>query len=316
MLLRDLRRNLESSLASECSETKDVTMTIDQLMNLLAGITLVEMMLTIGLGVMLSDVLGVSKNWSLIGRALVANYVFIPGAAVGLLLLFHARPLVAAGILLAAVCPGAPYGPPFTGIAKGNVTNAVGLMVILAGSSALVAPLLLGVLLPIVVGGAAVNINVLKIVGTLFGAQLLPLCVGLWIRKRHPSFAERALKPAKTASLLLNLLLLAVIILAQIHMLSDIHLQGYMGMLCLLLACMAAGRVLTVRGENPKDLTITSSVRNVGVSLVIATASFAGTDAITSATAYALFQTFVVALVALAWGRFTPAVALVNKQSA
>jgi BASS family bile acid:Na+ symporter len=124
------------------------------------------------------------------------------------------------------------------------------------------------------------------------------------------------LKPAKTASLLLNLLLLAVIILAQIHMLSDIHLEGYMGMLCLLLACMAAGRVLTVRGENPKDLTITSSVRNVGVSLVIATASFAGTDAITSATAYALFQTFVVALVALAWGRFTPAVALVNKQSA
>jgi BASS family bile acid:Na+ symporter len=174
MLLRDLRRNLESSLASECSETKDVTMTIDQLMNLLAGITLVEMMLTIGLGVMLSDVLGVSKNWSLIGRAFVANYVFIPGAAVGLLLLFHARPLVAAGILLAAVCPGAPYGPPFTGIAKGNVTNAVGLMVILAGSSALVAPLLLGVLLPIVVGGAAVNINVLTIVGTLFGAQAPP----------------------------------------------------------------------------------------------------------------------------------------------
>ena len=50
--------------------------------------------------------------------------------------------------LICAVCPGAPYGPPFTGMAKGKVGVAVGLMVILAGSSALVAPLLLHGLLP------------------------------------------------------------------------------------------------------------------------------------------------------------------------
>ena len=48
-----------------------------------------------------------------------------------------------------------------------------------------------------------------------------------------------------------------------------------------------------------------TSVRNVGVSLVIATGSFPGTAAITSATAYALFQTIVMALVAVAWGRLS-----------
>ena len=48
--------------------------------------------------------------------------------AVGLLLLFRPHsldpehfPLVAAGFLIAAVCPGAPYGPPFTRMAGGNV---------------------------------------------------------------------------------------------------------------------------------------------------------------------------------------------------
>lgn len=54
-------------------------------------------------------------------------------------------------------------------------------------------------------------------------------------------------------------------------------------------------------------MAITTSVRNVGVSLVIVTGSFPGTAAITSATAYALFQTIVMVLVALAWGRLTPA---------
>ena len=37
---------------------------------------------------------------------------------------------------MAAVCPGAPYGPPFTGMAKGNVPTSVGLTVMLTGSNA------------------------------------------------------------------------------------------------------------------------------------------------------------------------------------
>ena len=63
---------------------------------------------------------------------------------VGLLLLFQpADIMVPAGFLILAVCPGAPFGPGCTRIAKGNVATAVGMMVLLAGSSALAAPLLL-----------------------------------------------------------------------------------------------------------------------------------------------------------------------------
>jgi hypothetical protein len=50
-----------------------------------------------------------------------------------------------------------------------------------------------------------------------------------------------------------------------------------------------------------------TAVRNVAVSLVVATGSFAGTKAVTAATAFAVFQTIVVALVALAWGRLLAA---------
>ena len=103
-------------------------MTIDQLINLLAAITLVEMMVSVGLGVTLSDVRLVGKDWQLIARALVANYALVPAAAVCLLVWFHADSMVAAGLLVAAVCPGAPYGPPFTAVAKGDVTRAVVLM--------------------------------------------------------------------------------------------------------------------------------------------------------------------------------------------
>jgi hypothetical protein len=46
-----------------------------------------------------------------------------------------------------------------------------------------------------------------------------------------------------------------------------------------------------------------TSVRNVGVTLVIVTAAFAGTRAVAAATAFGLFQTVVMLLVAIVWGR-------------
>lgn len=218
-------------------------MALDQLINLLAAITLIEMMATIGLGVTLSDVLQVSRSWGLVARAVLANYILVPIAAIGLLLLFHASPMVAAGFLVAAVCQGTTYGPPLAAMAKGNVPVSVGLMVIPAGSSPILAPLLLQSLLPLTAGDSPLNINVAKMVDALLGAQLLPLCLVLLVRHQYPAVADRLRRPASALSIALNLLLLAVILFGQFRMLSEIRLVSYVGMLCLLIAAVLAGAV-------------------------------------------------------------------------
>ena len=283
-------------------------MTVDRLINILAAITLIEMMVTIGLGVTLSDVLRVARSWSLVARAVFANYILVPASAVVLLLLFRANPMVAAGFLVAAACPGAPYGPPLTAMAKGNVPVSVGLMIILASTSAIFAPLLLPSLLPLVAGDTPLKISVVKMVSTLLGAQLLPLCAGVLLRRQYPALADNLKGPAGVLSAVLNSLTLAVILFVQFRVLAEIRLISYVGMLSLLIATMVAGALASRRtSEERKSMVITTAVRNVGVSLVIVTGSFPGTAAITSATVYALFQTIVMVLVALAWGRLTPA---------
>src|ERR1043166_2958743 len=110
-------------------------MSLDQVINVLAAVTLFEMMAAIGTGVCVADVVRVAGNARGVGLALLASYVCVAAGAIGLLVLFQADPYVAAGFLIVALCPGAPYGPPLTGIAKGNVAVSVGLMVVLAGSS-------------------------------------------------------------------------------------------------------------------------------------------------------------------------------------
>ena len=60
-------------------------MTIDQAIQILAAVTLFELMVTIGLGVTLAEIGGVARNWRLVSKAALASYVVFPAAAVGLL---------------------------------------------------------------------------------------------------------------------------------------------------------------------------------------------------------------------------------------
>jgi BASS family bile acid:Na+ symporter len=277
---------------------------IDRLINILVTITLIEMMVAIGLGVTFVDLAGVARNWRQAGRAALANYVCVPAATVGLLLLFDAQPMVAAGFLILAVCPGAPYGPPFTAIAKGNVAVAAGLMVILAGSSAILAPVLLYYLLPLVSRDEPLAVDAPRIVGTLLVTQLVPLCIGMGVRHWRPLLAERLRKPANLASKVLNLTAVGLILVVQFHLLTETRPRAYVGMVALLLASWAAGWLLG--GPDPairKTLTLTTSLRNVGVGLVIATGTFAGTPAVTAALVYGLFEVLGSLLLALGWAR-------------
>lgn len=286
---------------------------LNQLTQVVASVTLFEMMVAIGLGVTLPDVIQVISDAGLVARAAFASYVCVPAIAIGLLILFYADPFVAAGFMIVAVCPGAPYGPPLTGLANGNVKSSVGLMVVLAGSSALAAPLLLMALLPAVLyflpplpaDSPPIAIDGVKVVSTLVVAQFLPLCIGLGLRRWRPTLADRLQRPANLLSTVLNLTLLGLIVYVQFDMLVAVPMRGYAGMLALVLNSVVVGWLLGRQG-NRRAMVMATSVRNVGVGLVIVTAAFAGTRAVAATTVFSLFQTIVMALVALVWGRAFP----------
>jgi len=275
-------------------------MPVDKLTNLGVTLTLIEVMATIGLGVTLTQVARVAQNVHLVSKATIANYFLAPAAAVALIMVFHPHPLVAAGLLLAAVCPGAP----FTALAKGNVPVAVALMVILAGASAILAPLLLSALLPLVAGRGDLRVDTLKIVTTLLVCQLTPLFIGLVLRERRPRLAEKLKKPGPRMGIVLNIVVFITILVVQFHLLRQIRMTGFAGMLLLVVAFTAAGWLLGGPGaDNRRAVALSTGVCNVGVSLVIATGSLPNTPAVTAALGFAILQTVVLALAAAAWGR-------------
>jgi bile acid:Na+ symporter, BASS family len=212
--------------------------------------------------------------------------------------------LVAAGILILAVCPGAPYGPPLTALAGGKTAVSVGLMVILAGSSVLVAPLLLAFFLPLVTGGADLHVDPLGLFGAILATQLIPLCGGLAISHWRPDWAARWLGPAVATSKILNATTLAVILISQFPRLLDVRPDGVIGMLLLLGLSLGAGWSAGGPGdEGRKAVALTTAIRNVGLGLVIASSTYAGSSVVTTVVVYGLLQLLGSLLVALRWHR-------------
>jgi len=74
-------------------------------------------------------------------------------------------------------------------------------------------------------------------------------------------------------------------------------------MLLLLMVSLAAGWFLGGRSvEHRKTLALTTSLRNVGVGLVIATDAFGGTPAVTAVLAYGIIGIIGSLLIARSWG--------------
>jgi BASS family bile acid:Na+ symporter len=254
---------------------------------------LVAIMLSMGLKVTFGEVLASVRNLRLTVLGLVANFALVPIVTIGLLYLFKANPMVSAGFLVLAVCPGAPVGPPFATIAKGDVPFAIGQMVILAGVSALLSPALLSILLTQILPASDLEIDYVAIVRTLLIAQLLPLGIGLGVHHWMPRFTDRINKPLGLIANVLLLSAVTLVLVKEYQTLGLIRTRGWFGMLLLLVASLSVGWLCGGPGqETRKSLSVTTGARNAAVALVIASKNFADTPAVTAVVADAMISIF------------------------
>ncbi len=203
------------------------------------------------------------------------------------------------GFLIAAVCPGAPYGPSFYRDGKRECRHFDRVDGDPRSVSAFVAPAMLYWLLPVVSGDGNLEINALRIVSTLLISQIVPLCVGLAVRHRNLALATKLQGPANRLGTLLNVVAIGADSYRSIPDFAAIRLKGFVGIFLLVAAATSIGSFPGGPGsDNRKAMGLTSGSRDVGVSPVVVTSSYSDTVAVTSALACAMFRTILLALIA------------------
>ena len=258
-----------------------------------------QMMFTMGLQLHFSEILdATTRNPKRTFRIFLANYFVVPLVTMVICKFFTNDPYIAAAFLILSVAPAAPYGPPFTSIARGDLAIATGFMALLASTSVLISPLILHFSLPLISGGElSLKFDPIKMIGSLIIIQLLPLFIGLWFVHVRPERAKSFVKPSLLVSKFLNGLMILSVVVGNIGMLSMIG-SNLVGLIFLIVATsLAIGWFFGGRNRQARTATsITTGLRNMSLGMGFAVASFPGTKAVTTTLAYTFIGGFFILL--------------------
>jgi BASS family bile acid:Na+ symporter len=274
---------------------------------LIIGIYLFIMtsMLFIGLGHTYRDILAPFKNVKLVLFALLVNLVLIPVAGYLIATVFALSGALLVGFLLMTSAPGASYAPRIAEIAEGDVPFSTGLMFLLSTVALVSAPITILLLLP-----KGTEVSVWPVIRTLLLLMFIPMVIGLLIRARRPSIAERLMGPVVWTSYIMILVVMLTALAAKLFSQDPvggvISLFGTLGIISIALAVgisVILGYLFGGPAEGTRRSLATGSAnRNTGMALLFAASiSSEVSEILAVLVAYIVIQILITGIVAAKW---------------
>jgi predicted Na+-dependent transporter len=226
-------------------------------------------MTSIGLRYSVAEIVGPLRDFWAVVLALVANFVAVPLLAFGILQLIELDTAYAIGLVLAASAAGAPMIIKFTQIATGDVAFSAGLLVLLIVVSIGYMPLVVPLLAP------GSEIGAWTIAAPLVLTMLLPLCVGLLVKRLAPGTGRiLPLLGVVTNVSLVTLVLLTFAL--NLPIVVGVGTTAIVAALLFIAGAFGIGWVLGgAFGEHLRDeMALGTAQRNFAAALVVATQAF------------------------------------------
>jgi len=225
-------------------------------------------MITMGLGLTVTQIIEPFKNVKMVILSLIANFVVVPLFVFAIITLIPVTEGVRIGLILLSLCGGAPFIPMIVSTAKSEVGSAVGLMLLLVIATIFLMPLAI----PILFAGALVSSW--SIAQSLIFTVLIPLLLGLLIKAWIATLATRL---KKLTAVLTNLLVLTLVI-AMLVLYSEIIINNIMVLpiiFLFFLGSMAVGYLTGGKNRNARIiLSVGTGLRNPPIAMLVASSNF------------------------------------------
>jgi predicted Na+-dependent transporter len=276
---------------------------------LLVPITLFAIMFALGLGIRSDAIDMLQRRRWLVLRVLLGTCLLVPLVALLLLKLPAARalsPAVRFGIALMALCPSAPLTLRKAG-KKGGDRDLAALLQVGAAIAAIVSIPLVADLFRAAFAIQGWDIAPGAVARQVGHSQLLPLVLGLGLRRLRPGLADCLEGPLGRLADLLLLILVVVVLALMAPLLvpfvaTEAVALGFMALL--VVAALAIGYVLSGPAEEERTtVALVTSMRNPGLALLFAGLYAASMPSIKLAVIVYLLMTVIVSVPFLQWRR-------------
>lgn len=281
-------------------------------LNLMAALILFTLMSVTGLGLTVADFRRVVVLPRIVVWGTLAQLAVLPLATALLLVVYRLEPHLAAGVVLIAAAPGGGISNVFTHLAGANTALSVTLTAVASVAAVVTFPLLTAFGIEWLLGErVVVEIPLVPLIGQLIVLVLLPIGLGMLIRRCRSDFAVRSAVRLRRFTFAAIFLLLAIAMASDITGLAADVSHGLVAALAWTLMAMGLGwgvaRLVGLNGPDAFTFLIEFSVKNAGLAAIVALAVLNRPDLAVFCGAYVLVGYPLAALAATGYRRLAHA---------
>ena len=176
-----------------------------------------------------------------------------------------------------AVCPGGATSNLITQVCKGNIALSVTLTAFASMASIITIPFILSFALEYFTSTTDVTIElpILFTIVQIMGITVIPISIGMVIRRQKPDFANFMERPMRIASTGIFILVFIAVLAANAEKLVEGMKEAGLVTLVLNLTTMGLGyfmaRLFSLNLKNTISITVESGIQNGTLAFVIAT---------------------------------------------
>lgn len=165
-------------------------------------------MFGLGLSLTVGDFARIGRHPKAVFVALACQLVLLPLVCFGLVLAFQLPPVLAVGMMLLAASPGGTTSNLYSHLFRGDVALNISLTAVNSVISVVTLPLIVNLSIAyFMADGSQLGIDLIEAL-KVFAIVLLPVALGMLVRRWKPDFAKAMDKPVRIASVII----LAVVI--------------------------------------------------------------------------------------------------------
>ena len=252
----------------------DITTIIGQIF---LPISLAIIMFGMGLGLVTGDFVRLFSFPKAVLVGLCNQLLLLPLIGFAIVVLFDLNPSMAIGVMIISVCPGGPTSNLITQVSRGNIGLSVTLTALASLITVFTIPILLSKAIAYFTGntGVIIQLPILETMVQILVITIIPIYIGMMIRKQKEAFALSMEKPMRTASTVLFVIIFLVIIIANKDNLVQAMKEVGLATLLLNLLTMGLGfltaKLFGIAGNSQITITIESGIQNGTLAFVIAT---------------------------------------------
>jgi len=252
----------------------DITTIIGQIF---LPVSLAIIMFGMGLTLVIGDFIRIFTYPKAVLVGLINQIILLPIIGFSIVVLFKLSPTMATGVMILSLCPGGPTSNLITQVSRGNIGLSVTMTALASLITVFTIPVLLSEAIAYFTGntGVVIELPVLQTMLQILVITVIPIAIGMIIRKRNEGFALRMEKPMRTASTILFVIIFLVIIIANKDNLVQAMKEVGLATLLLNLLTMGLGfltaKLFGIAGNSQITITIESGIQNGTLAFVIAT---------------------------------------------